>query len=272
MALNAPGQQAMGAPGGAGIQNLDPKPGLLVKQTMKGCIQECMGCEANREYKIAYMDWSLLDGFFLKKGALEAPDEYYVADESSFLQRLCCPAYRSWVINVSEGANEGGPLMATYKKDFSCHPNCCCMLPRQVTMTPDGRELNSTRVICKCCSPMPQFAYEENGTDVYIIRPPLCCLGMCVQPECSKGCKRCMALPYYYYDAETGERCKGGDDNSEPMIMKVWSGFKKECCSTADNFAVIYPLGITPERKLGLLGATFMLDFVVFERQQEDAQ
>jgi hypothetical protein len=53
------------------------------------------------------------------------------------------------------------------------------------------------------------------------------------------------------------------------MILKVWAGLKKECCSTADTFAVFFPPGCTPERKAGLLGTTFLLDFTVFERQHE---
>ena len=44
----APKQQNMGTGGLFGF--LSPYRGLLVKQTTRGCLQECCGCEARSEY------------------------------------------------------------------------------------------------------------------------------------------------------------------------------------------------------------------------------
>ena len=59
--------------------------------------------------------------------------------------------------------------------------------------------------------------------------------------------------------------------NPQPQIRKVWAGLKKECCTTADTFAVFFPRGASARRKAGLLGLTFLLDFTIFERQGQEA-
>lgn len=59
------------------------------------------------------------------------------------------------------------------------------------------------------------------------------------------------------------------DQEGTPQIRKVWAGLKKECCSTADHFVLVFPPGIDAKRKAGLLGMTFLIDFTVFENQQD---
>ena len=57
----------------------------------------------------------------------------------------------------------------------------------------------------------------------------------------------------------------GGDAH----ISKVWSGFKKECCSDADNFQVVFPAEADTLDRANLLGATVLLDFSFFETQNQ---
>jgi len=64
------------------------------------------------------------------------------------------------------------------------------------------------------------------------------------------------------------EKIGAEQGDQAPQITKVWAGLKKECCSTADNFAVFFPQGCTPERKAGLLGSTMLVDFVFFEGRE----
>jgi len=49
------------------------------------------------------------------------------------------------------------------------------------------------------------------------------------------------------------------------QINKVWSGFKKECCSDADNFQVVFPATADNDTKANLLGANILIDFTFFE-------
>ena len=113
---------------------------------------------------------------------------------------------------------------------------------------------------------VPKLKYGENGEDVYFLKPETCLGGCCIACNCSgKGCTH---IPFYFHEPATMEPIGGYADES-PQIRKVWGGFKKECCSTADTFAVKFPPEIDDKRKAGLLGLTFLLDFTVFERQRE---
>jgi hypothetical protein len=57
-------------------------------------------------------------------------------------------------------------------------------------------------------------------------------------------------------------------DDAFAQINKVWSGLKKECCSDADNFQVIFHAGVDARTKATLVGANVALDFVWFETQE----
>ena len=36
---------------------------LLVKQTMRGCLKECLGCEAKSEFSVAPLQWNDIEGY-----------------------------------------------------------------------------------------------------------------------------------------------------------------------------------------------------------------
>ena len=88
----------------------------------------------------------------------------------------------------------------------------------------------------------------------------------------------------------------GGALGGDAHISKVWSGFKKECCTDADNFQATLPLALAPDcaqlactftlrgvltsqvvfpaqadtlDRANLLGATVLLDFSFFETQNQ---
>jgi len=243
------------------------------------------------------MDWAFLaESNLLTEGAMTHPDELYALEKSSFCMRCCWRDGRGFEMDVSGGADPGGAPVVKYKKPCgcplwftiyfpvnqegdisSCDIPCCCMLPTLDSFKvnnqnePVGEPFSNTRYYCDLCLNVPKLMYSENGKDIYKIAPTTCCFGCCVWPKC-KGCCKCY-IPFLFYDPETGEQIKsktsGSEESDDPQILKVWAGLKKECCSTADTFAVFFPDDCTPERKAGLLGATFLLDFTVFERQNE---
>jgi len=269
----APQQQAM--QGNAQITSIfGPREAMLVKQTMKGCLQECLGCEAKSEYKVSKMDQAYIEGCSLKEGAMNMADEMYIIEESNCCLRICFQDGRPMVMKVSAGSEPGGEPIVEYRKpcgmpvyctirtdNGDMDIPCCCLLPNVTAVTPEGNELNKSRYICDCCLYVPKFMYSEAGADVYKVRPETCCGGCCLVCKCGKGGP---AIPFYFWDPTSGEKVVGGDGN-EPQITKVWAGMKKECCSTADNFAVFFPENISPERKAGILGMTMLVDFVFFE-------
>ena len=72
-------------------------------------------------------------------------------------------------------------------------------------------------------------------------------------------------MPFYIRDPETMEALPGKGADGKAQIRKVWSGMKKECCTTADNFFLIFPEGSSVADKVNIIGATMLIDFTQFE-------
>lgn len=266
------------------------RDGMLVKQTMKGCLQSACGCQAQSEYKISGLDWAYLSSpTVLKEGAASLPDELYVLEDSS-----CCIRYwwrdgRPMTVNISQGAEAGGPLVASFKKDcgmplyftakvpiptgdevtwVNCIFPCCCALPSFVGTDAEGNEFSTMQYDCDQNYCVGKFTYSEDGQPVYKLAPDTCCFGCCIWPKF--GGKSKFVVPFYFHDPKTGEKIVNRDGTT-PQIAKVWAGLKKECCSTADTFSTYFPEGCDARRKAGLVGLTVLLDFTVFERQGQAA-
>ena len=50
-------------------------------------------------------------------------------------------------------------------------------------------------------------------------------------------------------------------------ITKQWSGIGREMFTDAQNFGVTFPIDLDVKTKATLLGATFLIDFMYFEKQ-----
>jgi hypothetical protein len=259
---------------------LGMKNSMLVKQTAKGCLQECCGCEAKNEFTLSAMDWGYVDGGFLKEGTTDKPNELYAIEESNCCLRICCQDGRPLEMSVHQGGNKDGHRLFKMTKPMgcpvwvTCHSDngdvdipCCCFLPNMSNAFGDGKEFSNSRYTCDGCLYVPKFMYQENGVDVYKVRPETCCCGCCISCECG-GKHRCVGIPFYFWDPQTGEKIRGNVEGQEPQITKVWSGMAKECCTTADTFAVFFPQNISAKRKAALLGMTFLIDFVWFEGRE----
>ena len=48
-------------------------------------------------------------------------------------------------------------------------------------------------------------------------------------------------------------------------LLEVFAPWAKECCTTADNFLLIFPQDATTVRKGGLIGAAMLIDLAWFE-------
>ena len=53
-------------------------------------------------------------------------------------------------------------------------------------------------------------------------------------------------------------------------ISKQWTGLLKEAFTDADNFGVSFPLDLDVKIKATLLGAVFLIDFMFFEKSQNN--
>ncbi|EKX40948.1 hypothetical protein GUITHDRAFT_75098 [Guillardia theta CCMP2712] len=186
---------------------------------------------------------------------------------------------RSFTIPLTLGDKDGEVLLE-YTKPWSCpicihiHTDngtidcpCCCCLPKLHTKLPNGTFLGSSEYYCDMFCFVPKFRVrDQNGTPVYRISPDTCCGNCCVLPQCGGAGSKCLYIPFYIRDHSTSQKLDGAMPGTRAEIRKVWSGFKKECCTTADNFQVVFPQGSTPEMRANLLGANLLIDFTFFEQ------
>lgn len=61
-----------------------------------------------------------------------------------------------------------------------------------------------------------------------------------------------------------------GSDREVGMITKQWSGLLKEAFTDTDNFGVSFPKDLDVKAKATLLGAVFLIDFMFFEKSQNN--
>jgi hypothetical protein len=215
----------------------------------------------------------------------------HLLEESSCMMRYCCADKRAFSMPLTEGAPQGenndqfGAEGARFVKPCSfpitciipatqyspeCDTPCCCLLPQVQTFVGEEK-VGSSHYACDACLWVPKFMVRDaNGADAYYIAPDTCCFGACMTCKCSGGRgASSLYTPFYIRDPVTKEKMKGnvqyGGDNADAQIKKVWSGMKKECCSDADNFQILFPAGIDTNTKTNLLGTTVLVDFSHFE-------
>ena len=247
-----PQQMTMGAPGGS-LSMLAPHNDLFVKQTRKGCFQECLGCEAKSEFRIA------------TKAQMQT-DIMYALEESDFFVRLCFPKIRPWTVQVSAGPGvAGGPPVTNHERTCGLMPSpckCCCY---QEVYHKDGAgaPIGATKEqFTVCC--VPRFEVTRaDGAAEYMVAMPTCFGGACVNIF-AEGLCNCR-VPIYIYPPGTTDF---GTDNKIGYITKVWSGFGTELFTDADKFEVEFPPGATPDSKARILGTLFLMNQLFFEEGQ----
>lgn len=189
-------------------------------------------------------------------------------------------------MTVTSGGRPGGPPVVHYTKSAGCPAFCtipcgdggvdlpcccCCGLPEVRATTPSGTDQGvRARYVAGCTPCVPKVEYSEQGKAVYILKPETCCGGCCVAWSCFTEEQNFGNLyPFYFHDPASGlvyGGSYGGKDT--PHMRKVVEG-PKDCCFAADTFVIFFPKGIDARRKAGLLGLSFLLEFVAFERQQQ---
>jgi len=244
-----------GAPGALTMASLDTATEFTVKQTKKGCFQECFGCEANSEFH-----------FYIGENHVSTIEE-----QSSCCMRFCCKNSRPWTTKMSTTTNIADAALLMFERPFRCNVGackCCCYQEVMVT-DPAGAVLGGVREQYWYCVPYYEI-YDKSNAVEYLLHQPTCVGGMCVNC-CAQGCCNCR-VPFMIHDKEDKEIPSTGStkvpgETSEPMaqICKVWSGFMKEAFTDADTFELKAPDGASSEAKARLIGATLMINQIYFE-------
>ncbi|KNC27167.1 hypothetical protein FF38_13851 [Lucilia cuprina] len=209
-----------------GLEYLTSIDQLLVKQKVE-LLEAFTGFETNNKFSI--------------KNALGQKVYYAVEDNDCCTRNMCGPArpfdmkifdnFRNEVIHVHR------PLACS-----SCLFPCC--LQSMEVSAPPGNVVGTIEQEWSLCA--PAFRIKNHiGDTVLRIEGPFCTFSMCGDVE-------------FNILSLTGENIG--------KISKQWSGLAREIFTDADFFGITFPLDLDVRMKAVLLGATFLIDAMFFEK------
>jgi len=116
---------------------------VLVKQAARGCLQECMGCEARSEYKISAMDHTLdrlqriaehIVAAPAQRGLLKAPPTAAAMSsaETSEDDRVFCCAVRTAITRANRGGFKDTPCEVVLVPLFRAVLECTKVDPKTI--------------------------------------------------------------------------------------------------------------------------------------------
>jgi len=180
---------------------------------------------------------------------------YYAFEESELCNRICCGPNRGFVIHITDNYQQE---VMRIERPFLCCKGCCwcaegcCDYPIYVKDA-QGNPLGTVRMRNSKCA--PHFGiYDTNDVLIYDMWGPICAC------QCVCGCTDDIKFPMR--DTKTNE--------TVGTISKIWAGAMREMFTKADTFGVTFPLNLDVKHKALMIGAVFIIEFMVFEQQKNN--
>lgn len=209
-----------------GLEYLMTIDQLLVKQKVE-LLEAFTGFETNNKFSI--------------KNSL-GQKVYFAAEDNDCCTRNCCGPARPFDMRIFDNyKNEVIHLNRPLACDKCCFP--CCLQSLEVS-APPGNVIGSVEQEWSICSPSFKIN-NERGETMLRIEGPFCTFSMCGDVE-------------FNVVSLTGENVG--------KISKQWSGFAREIFTDADFFGINFPMDLDVRMKAVLLGATFLIDAMFFEK------
>ncbi|KAH3699317.1 phospholipid scramblase 2-like [Dreissena polymorpha] len=189
------------------------------------------GCERNNKYRLCN----------------SAEQQFmYAKEDTDCMTRQCCGTSRPFTINITD--NNFQPLISVYRP-FRCVGSClwCCCLQEMDIQSPPGNTIGNVKQIWTCWTPKYEV-YDNQGQLVFTINGECC------------YCAPCTDIFFQVTDASGQEVGR---------IIKNWGGCR-EILGGVNDFRVQFPPEMDIYKKSLLLGATFLIDFVYFERNKNN--
>ena len=125
-----------------------------------------------------------------------------------------------------------------------------------LTENSTNKEIGSVHDPFTCCNPFYSIK-DENKNEKYRI------YGAC----CQKGFWCCEDVLFYIYPGGDSEM---KEENAIGKITKKWTDCVKECFTKANNYVTDFPKDATPDDKLLFIGVTLLIDYTLFEKEQNN--
>lgn len=238
------------APADAIYQILSQCPGLFIRQKVQW-LEEFTGCEQRNKYR-CYIKATGEDQVGRDKEIKKRPVILTLKEESECCMRYCCGPYREFTVNVLDSADR---KILHFHRPFRC--TCWCgpfvCNPQMIEVSlPTGQALGKVSQISGWgqCS-MWLGVFDDKGTKLYDIRMGCCQFG----PNCC--CKVWEAA------IVKGDQVVG-------TIKNVFPGCNLRILTKADNLEISWDQPVEPAHKALLLGAVILIDFLYFEKSDDN--
>ncbi|XP_030372989.1 phospholipid scramblase 1-like [Scaptodrosophila lebanonensis] len=167
-------------------------------------------------------------------------DVYMAFEDTACCTRMCWGLARPFDIKIVDNFQREVIHLSRALACKSCFP--CCLESVEVT-APPGTKIGSIEQEWTLCS--HSFKVKDHlGDTVLRIEGPFCTMSICGNVD---------------FDIVSLAGNKVG------KISKQWSGLARELFTDADFFGITFPLDLDARIKAVLLGATFLIDFMFFE-------
>lgn len=231
---------------------------MTIRQTRKGWLQEWFGCEAKTEFK-----W-----FNTSSGD---PIEFANSlEKSSFCWRCWCKGCQPFTMNLEDLQTQEEIL--SMKRPFNCPSGsckCCCF--QEMLFSHEGQPMGKIQEKFYCC--LPQSVIQDaQGNDLYLIHPPSCCGGCCMdccsKQESGSCCMKCCGCTVPFHVYKVG-REHGKDAVPDGKIVKKMKSLATELFTDANAFDVEFPQDATTEEKAMIAGSAVLINEMFFESSED---
>ncbi len=204
---------------------------FLFVQQEKSCVEMLTGCIEDQTFEVMTRDGS---------------HALFIAEEdSNMASKLCCANFRPYTMSLR---STQGQTVCSFERPYRFHaPECCCNLQELTCRDASGKAIGRLQQEFELCERL-FTVYDANDRAVCTINGPIW-------------------RPWTFSIKVNGR--KAG------QIRKRWGGIR-ELIGDEDCFTLSYPdmrefPSITPEIRAVLLGALFLIDYIYFERRQQNS-
>lgn len=234
-------------------ETLESCASMEIRQYRRGWWQEFFCCQARS-------DFEFLNG----KDGKDGNDIVATSQEDfRFVSRCCLGPCHAFDMMIKDP--KSNTTFLEINRPFRCCPGTGKCLCNQEAQVFNGEEyLGEIKEMCWWC--VPRFKIKNSDDKgVYMIQPPTCCNGMCVDCCARNSCPYgfCM-IPCDVYPMVKGVV---GDTPVARMAKIPKKGFK-ECYNEINYYKVDFPDGATAEDKGLLLGSSILINAVYFEHSE----
>lgn len=224
---------------------------MEIRQGRRGWLQECFCC-------ITKSDFKYLDG---GKTVAKSKEDF------SFVCRCCFAPCHPFDMTITDTTSSNSKFLEINRPARCCLGTCKCCCKQEATVFSGDDHLGDIRESCWWF--VPQFkVYDHNEKEVYVIHPPTCCDGMCMdctpdgENPCPHGC--CMIPCDVYPIAKNGTE---GMDRVGRMA-KIPKETFKDTFNEINYYKIDFPSEATVNQKGLLLGSSILINALYFEHSE----